>query len=54
MNQYVSIISPTFVAFLLIFVSGIPLLEKAADKKWGTDPDYIEYKKKTSVLVPFF
>jgi steroid 5-alpha reductase family enzyme len=53
-NKYVSVISPIFTAFLLIFVSGIPLLEKSADKKWGDDPAYVIYKKTTSVLVPWF
>lgn len=46
-------ISPIFVAFLLIFVSGIPLLEQKADKKFGENPEYQTYKKETPVLVPF-
>jgi steroid 5-alpha reductase family enzyme len=46
-------ISPVFVALLLIFVSGIPLLEQKADKKYGEDDAYVQYKKKTPVLVPF-
>jgi steroid 5-alpha reductase family enzyme len=50
--QYVTLISPVFVAFLLTRVSGIPLLEKRADEKWGGQADYEEYKKKTPVLIP--
>lgn len=46
-------ISPIFVATLLIFVSGIPLLEKKADERWGDDEGYQRYKKMTPVLVPF-
>lgn len=46
-------ISPAFVAFLLIFISGVPILEKIADKKFGDNPEYIAYKKQTPVLVPF-
>jgi len=46
-------LSPVFVAFLLIYVSGIPLLEQKADKKFGDDDNYIRYKKNTPVLVPF-
>lgn len=45
--------SPMFVSLLLIFVSGIPMLEKAADAKWGTDKAYLEYKARTPVLIPF-
>jgi hypothetical protein len=28
--------------------------EKAADKKWGENDKYLNYKKKTSVLIPWF
>lgn len=50
--QLVTLFSPVFVAFLLIRVSGIPLLEERADKKWGGQPDYEAYKKNTPVLLP--
>lgn len=46
-------LSPVFVALLLIFVSGIPLLEQKADKKFGENNDYQRYKEETPVLVPF-
>lgn len=45
-------LGPVFITLLLLFVSGIPLLEKSADKKWGNDEAYIRYKKTTSLLVP--
>jgi steroid 5-alpha reductase family enzyme len=50
--QWATLISPVFVAFLLIRVSGIPLLEEKADKRWGGDKDYEEYKRRTPVLIP--
>jgi len=50
--QWVAMISPIFVTLLLTRVSGIPLLEKKADKKWGGQEDYETYKKKTPVLIP--
>ncbi len=50
--QYVTLVSPLFVTILLTKVSGIPLLERKADSKWGSHKDYREYKAKTSVLVP--
>jgi len=50
--QWVTLISPIFVALLLTRVSGIPLLEKRADKKWGGQRDYEDYKKNTPVLIP--
>ena len=50
--QWVTLISPAFVALLLQRVSGVPMLEKAADDKWGDQADYEAYKSGTSVLVP--
>ena len=50
--QWVTLISPVFVALLLLRVSGVPMLEKAADDKWGGQADHEAYKSRTSVLVP--
>lgn len=50
--QWVAMISPLFVTLLLTRVSGVPLLEKKADEKWGGQADYEEYKKHTPVLIP--
>ena len=50
--QWVALISPLFVTLLLTRVSGVPLLENKADKKWGGQEDYESYKKKTPVLIP--
>ncbi len=50
--QWVALISPVFVTLLLTRVSGVPLLEKKADQKWGGQPDYEAYKKTTPVLIP--
>ncbi|MEL7025259.1 MAG: DUF1295 domain-containing protein [Pseudomonadota bacterium] len=50
--QYLTLISPVFVMFLLTKVSGIPLLEKRADEKWGGQEDYEAYKARTPVLIP--
>jgi steroid 5-alpha reductase family enzyme len=50
--QWVAMISPVFVTLLLTRVSGVPLLENKADKKWGGQADYEAYKKRTPVLIP--
>jgi steroid 5-alpha reductase family enzyme len=50
--QYVTLISPLFVYFLLTRVSGIPILESRADERWGDDPAYRAYKARTPVLFP--
>jgi len=51
--QHVALVSPVFVTLLLTRVSGVPLLEKRADKKWGEREDYQQYKANTPVLIPF-
>jgi steroid 5-alpha reductase family enzyme len=45
-----TLISPVFVYGLLTRVSGIPLLERRSDAKWGHDPAYQAYKARTPVL----
>ncbi|XP_076465227.1 uncharacterized protein LOC143297000 [Babylonia areolata] len=51
--EHVSIISPVFLSYLLIKVSGIPLLEAYGMKKWGATAAYQEYVGNTAKLVPF-
>ncbi|PKO01029.1 MAG: hypothetical protein CVU42_00880 [Chloroflexi bacterium HGW-Chloroflexi-4] len=52
--QWVTLISPIFVTLLLTRISGVPLLEKKADQKWGGQEEYEKYKKETPVLIPRF
>ena len=48
--QWATLISPVFVYFLLTKVSGVPMLEDAADERWGGQDDYEDYKRRTPVL----
>ncbi len=50
--QWVTIISPIFITLLLTRISGIPMLERRADKKWGGQEEYEAYKASTSILIP--
>ena len=50
--QLLTLISPIFVYILLTRISGITMLERRADKKWGDDPEYQLYKETTSSLIP--
>jgi steroid 5-alpha reductase family enzyme len=50
--QFIAMISPLFITFLLLFVSGVPLLEKSANARWGKDKNYLAYKSKTSIVIP--
>ena len=51
--QYVTLVSPIFTYLLLVNVSGINLLEKSGDKKWGKLESYKKYKEKTPRLIWF-
>ncbi|MFT7558040.1 MAG: steroid 5-alpha reductase family enzyme, partial [Planctomycetota bacterium] len=44
--------SPLYIFLLIRFVSGVPLLEKSAEKIWGSNPGYRKYLQKTSMLLP--
>ena len=50
--SYVTLISPIFVFVLLTRISGVPLLESRAQRRWGEDPSYRAYRDHTPVLVP--
>lgn len=51
--QWVTLVSPVFVAVLLLRGSGVPILEARADKRWGGQADYEAYKAGTNVLIPW-
>jgi steroid 5-alpha reductase family enzyme len=51
-GQWIIMITPVFVYWLLRYISGVPLLEKRADEKWGGQDDYEAYKQKTPILFP--
>ncbi|GLT63548.1 hypothetical protein SLA2020_361070 [Shorea laevis] len=50
--EWLVILGPIFLTLLVLFVSGIPLLEESADKKFGNVGAYRVYKKTTSPLIP--
>lgn len=47
-HGYLTIIGPLTITILILFVSGVPLLEK----KYIGRPDFEEYKKNTSIFFP--
>jgi len=51
-ERLVGLISPLFIAAVLLFATGIPILEKSADHRWGKDKAYQDYKRRTSILIP--
>jgi len=51
-QKLIGLISPVFITLLLLFVSGVPILEKSADERWGEDKDYVSYKERTRLIIP--
>lgn len=48
--SWFAVLSPLTITFLLLFVSGVPLLEKSMKK----NPGFAEYALKTSIFIPWF
>lgn len=51
-HHFLSVLCPTLTALQIIYLSGVPMLEKSGLKKWGKDPKYIEYLNSTSCIIP--
>lgn len=51
-TQWVVILSPLFVYFLLTRISGIPTLARRGQQLWGDDPAYQAYLESTPRLLP--
>lgn len=51
-NIVIALVSPVFITYLLVFVSGIPLLEKRYQEKFAGNNDYANYIARTSRLIP--
>lgn len=50
--EYITALSPLFVFSLLRYVSGVPLLQRAALKRWGSDREWQRYFNETPLFVP--
>jgi steroid 5-alpha reductase family enzyme len=51
---HIAILSPIFVAYILMFLSGIPMLNKLAEKRWKGNLQWEDYQRRTSLLIPMF
>ena len=50
--HWLALVSPLFVFVLLTKISGVNLLEAAAERRWGDNPAYRDYVRRTPVLWP--
>jgi len=51
--QYITLISPVFTYILLVYISGVRILEIAGMEKWGHLDSYQQYVRRTPSLFPF-
>jgi steroid 5-alpha reductase family enzyme len=51
--QYITLISPVFTYILLVYISGVRILEIAGMEKWGHLDSYQQYIRRTPSLFPF-
>ena len=49
-TQYLTLISPVFTYVLLVYISGVRMLDDMGNKKWGHLEEYKEYKRNTPTL----
>jgi steroid 5-alpha reductase family enzyme len=47
-----ALLSPVFSYVLLRYASGVPPLERSAEKKWGGDDKWRKYTKEVSMFFP--
>lgn len=52
-SWYLAIVSPLWITLLLVFISGIPILQKKWAKKYGDDPEFRNYQSRTARLIPY-
>jgi len=49
--QFITLISPVFTYVLLVYISGVRILEVSGKERWGHLESYQEYLKKTPSLI---
>ncbi len=49
-SSWLAVLSPVTITYLLVYVSGVPLLEKSMSKR----PEFKAYAERTSIFIPWF
>lgn len=50
-NILIELVSPLYIIFILLFVSGVPMLEKKYNKKYADNYEYQKYKENTNLII---
>ncbi|NCC65631.1 MAG: DUF1295 domain-containing protein, partial [Spirochaetia bacterium] len=51
--QFLVVLGPVFITLLLLFVSGVNLLEKSWKEKYGSEKYYQQYVREVSLFIPW-
>ena len=51
--EWASIIGPLCISYLLLFLSGIPFIERSRKEKYGEDESYQKYQSSTAKIIPW-
>ena len=52
-SWYFGIWGPLWISLIIIVFSGVRILQKNWKERYGNDPDFIDYHRKTYKLIPF-
>ena len=50
---WLGLLGPVAITLVLLFATGIPQLEQSAERKFGAQPAYQAYRRRTSLIVPW-
>jgi len=50
---WLGLMGPVVITLVLLFATGIPQLEQSAERKFGSQPGYQAYRRRTGLLVPW-
>ena len=51
--EWLSVVSPLWITFLLVRLNGIPFLERSNKKRYAHQKEFLEYEANTKKLIPF-
>jgi steroid 5-alpha reductase family enzyme len=50
---WLGLFGPVAITLVLLFATGVPQLERNAERKFGAQPGYQAYRRRTSLIVPW-
>eukprot|EP01041_Mallomonas_annulata_P014942 gene14942-31730_t len=51
-HKLLALASPAFISSIILYLSGVPILEKLHQRKYGDNAEFRAYKERTNLLLP--